>query len=258
MAKVFFLLLISHVALAQQPPRQFSIDEMRLKTIFLYQPISKDSAFSGSGFIVKFGTRYLLTTARHVAAGLHNAFIVFPRPGKAHADFLLNDCVYAVGDWKKDDSSDISIIEIKPTRKLTIDILELAAIPFENILGDTHTFDAIVEVGMFGYPIMDNLGKRFSPLVFEGPLASDGLISGSYEAGGKTFYCDYFYLQTPSMQGLSGGPVCAGYSKAGMFQGLFTILVGITSGTAFDNTGGKSAEITPSIYLVKIIEKDFQ
>lgn len=68
----------------------------------------------------------------------------------------------------------------------------------------------------------------------------------------------FFFLQDPSIGGLSGGPVWdllqpQIIDNRQIVRGGIPVCCGIVHGTLSDGTGGKLAAITPSFYLVELI-----
>lgn len=63
--------------------------------------------------------------------------------------------------------------------------------------------------------------------------------------------CAFYYLNIPSIQGMSGGGVYNGLLGYGNRYGGDgkTYMLGIMHGTKGDNTGGKLAVVTPSYYI---------
>jgi len=252
------LLIFILTAVAVSQPRLdmsnlFTINQLSRKAIFLTQPSDIGiKSISGTSFILKIKERYILITAKHVAKNITpSAKLVFPLNNSG--SYVINLGVLAgLNDWKHHNSADLSAIEIKTTKESLKLTLDTAAFPLEHFTLDE--FPVGSDVIMIGYPILDVIGKKFSPLFFETKISSIAITQPCIDNTDKNL-CETFFLQSPSFQGLSGGPVISGVRRSGIILTDRTYVLGIVSATAVDNTGGKAAKIVPIKYLNDLLEK---
>ena len=103
----------------------------------------------------------------------------------------------------------------------------------------------------YGYILFDMSKNNYSPESIIVNFATIGPKMTKIE----NYLSYFFFLQLPSVQGLSGGPVFEG-GQIGMsnFTYNLTRCIGIVSGTHFDNTGGKISLVTPAYYIKDLIK----
>jgi hypothetical protein len=242
-----FFIFLSSISVKSQSDTLLNLDQLADATVLLQQPNPDGTAHSGSGTLFKKGTRYFIITASHVSqVMLDNSIVVFHSMGDVgQLELLKNLIVGHKINWENHPSPDIAICEIIPTSK-TSSIISSAAIPYQIIHSEKEAVPRHIEIQVLGYPILDVEQKYFSPFSFK-TNASSGLLT-RLRADTKT-PCIFFYLQSPGMQGFSGGGVYAGVEAAMMVGLNKTYFIGITHGTESDTTGGKFEAVTPSFYI---------
>lgn len=260
--KTFEMLLLLNAlifvvnAQVPNPPKfdLYPISKLVRKVVLIQQPPKaiNSAGISGSGFLLKAESRYFLITARHVAREMKaNAQIVFPMTSNS-AKIIALARISPNKTWDHHATADISLLELQPRSAIEKLDFDTASFPIENLSADIFSLSS--EVVMMGYPILDVIGKNFSPLIFETRISSI-LLSQPCVEGNDQNLCDAFFLQSPSYQGLSGGPVIVGIGRSGFTTTDRTMVIGVTSGTMSDNTGGKAAKITPLFYLNDLLKK---
>jgi hypothetical protein len=251
---VFFL----SFSFAQLKPGEtnYTLDELSFKTQLLFKN-PKEKPKSGTSFILTNGRRYFLVSAHHVINTFtENDLIAFPIAENKALVSPLSSITKKPFVWHSHDSADVSTIEIFPDVNVTKELLDSVSVPNNNIYSGRQPVPKTYDVAMFGYPFVDELGKNFSPIQVETKPAS-GLMSSYYERQGKSFMANVFYLQSPSMQGMSGGPVFYGYFLNNLYVKVNTMLIGVNTAVRGDTTGGKFAMVMPSYYLIDLVNKAY-
>ena len=219
------------------------LDHIAAATVLLEEP----NVGSGSGTIIKQGTRFYILTAAHVAKLLSDkSTITFPTANDSKQSVALKNLV--VGHqviFQVHPLADLALVEIIPTPISISETVNANAIPYELIHSERESVPRHLEVYALGYPFLDVKGEFFSPLSFK-TNPSSGLLNRPRLDTGDT--CVFFFLQAPSVQGFSGGGVYLGVFSAIMFIKR-TFLIGVTHGTVGDNTGGKFEAVTPAFYI---------
>lgn len=210
------------------------------------------STFTGTGLIISHKGICFLVTAGHVAIHLKKNLtsVAFSLPGDMPGIILL-DQITAEHNWRVHEIGDVALIQLTPKAPGVEDLLERIAFPSVNMMG-IETVPNYFDVVFIGYPVIEDKMKHLSPINLTCKLAS-GLIT---QKASNDKLCTIFYLDRPSIQGMSGGGVFCSMSRPGVTMGYTnrTLLIGIMSGTRFDNTGGKLAEVMPTFYLEELLK----
>ena len=211
---------------------------------------------TGTGFLVKRGTRTFLVTAQHVASSLTARSIATLRlPDKSGRVVPLKK--FLLGEWRMHPSADAAAVEIAPS----LEGIELSnsALSYELISPEPVTPSRSLRLAVIGFPLSLGLGKTVSPITRETMAASGPLDLPRFD---NHVVSAFFLLQDPSVGGFSGSPVCdfhlpSLYSGEITFRSGGVICYGLVHGTISDNTGGKFAAIVPSIFIRQLIDQWF-
>jgi len=224
-----------------------SIDDLSNTSVLLYQPITKDSAKTGTGNIIVASHKYFILTAAHVIEGFNPlAKVVFHLPGDKPLPVDLTDLTKGNLKWQIHPVADLAIIQIFPNTPEIDSICLKYGFPGDKLSSGDTLPPRNSEFAFFGYPIFDPKPTHFSAISFDGRLAS-GFITGK-RADTHT-QSDFIYMNVPSMQGCSGSGVYFNFASFITTFGGGTWMIGIIHGVAGDETGGKLAMITPLSYL---------
>ncbi len=228
-------------------------EQLSNSTVMLYQPLNSDSAKIGTGTIITNGDRYFILTASHIVKILkNNAMVVFHYTGDKAGSFPLKDLLKNnTSDWKHHKNADMALAELEPTIEIVKKYLKDWSFPFKQIYDKKEMASMDAELTFFGFPILDLEGEHFSPLIFSANRSSGLITQQRYD---EKIKCNFFYLNSPSVQGCSGSGVFFGVKKL-ITVGKTTMLIGIIHGTQKDNTGGKMAAVIPSYYLNDILKE---
>ena len=229
-------------------------DEISLMTVMLYQQIDQsDNAKIGTGTIIEHEKRFYLLTAAHVAKDLKLNGKMFFKVGndeKYSIDLILQSLTL---NWKYHNEADIALIELHPSNKDIEKRFRDFSVSSDNIYDGNELIWKEVELTYFGFPVVDQNGQHFSPLVFASNHYASGLITQKLNYLDKK--CSVFYLDKPSIQGASGSALYLAVKKNVEINTLDrTIMIGVVSGTFNDNTGGKLAIIMPSFYIWDLLK----
>jgi hypothetical protein len=210
----------------------------------------------GSGILIAHENRCFIATASHVARILNDSSDLIMKgdndnPIKLKIIELSKNIPIK---WRFHDKADVAILEITP-RKNTINLFSKRFYPFEAIFDKLQGFSRDNQLTVFGFP--EGLGAegKFSPLTFRTYLAS-GLIA-FMRADTKT-PCEFYILENPGVGGYSGGPVIdlsVFHQGGATMRGNGTTLYGLMHSTISDATGGKLAAVTPSYFLVELLNE---
>ncbi|MFA6247619.1 MAG: hypothetical protein WC615_11810 [Mucilaginibacter sp.] len=240
----------------QLPKRDSSItaDDLGNLTVMLYQPLSNSM---GTGTIIKHNNLYYLLTASHVAKLMHESAKIIFHVGEDMPGIL--DLVMLTKhhelQWLHHPIADLSIIQLIPFNEDTRSRLAKTSFPSSWILpsnvGISNIGDGF-DFTYLGYPIVELELKHFSALIFHSKRTSGLITQNRLEQ--KNIKCDFYFLDKPSMQGCSGSGVYISVRNSSMYTAADkTYLVGVIHGTQGDDTGGKLAMITPSMYIYDLL-----
>lgn len=249
---VIILITINLLISAQRKESLWTQDEISNATVLLYQQTSDTTSKIGTGTIVYSNERYFLLTASHIAIILQNTSkIVFQLENNKPAIIDLHMLVKRpVFDWHHHPVADISLLEIFPNNDIIKKLLKDYSFPFKQIASFKKLPAKEADLTFLGYPMLDLDMEYFSPLVFNGNLASGLITQKRYDTNTKS---SFFYLNVPSIEGCSGSGVYFSVKKGFYYGGKLTVLIGVVHGTKTDNTGGKLAAITPSYYIKDLL-----
>jgi len=148
----------------------------------------------------------------------------------------------------------VSALEIFP-KENTVQYFANRFFPSELIFPKLEAFDRDIQLTVFGFPSGLGSGGKFSPLTFRTYLASGVIALPRFDTQTP---CNFYLLENPSMGGYSGGPVIdisIVMQNGTAMTGEGTKLYGIIHGTINDETGGKLSAITPSAYILDLLEQ---
>ena len=212
---------------------------------------------TGTGMFISKGDKLFIVTAGHVAKDIDfKGYVVLKghddKPIKINiTDLLLNNTV----KWKANKNADVSVLELHPKKWIFDEgYLNNRFLPSSIFYDSLKSISREVILTTFGFPLGLGISGFFSPLTYR-TFASSGLITMSRFDNKKL--ATFILLENPSTGGYSGGPVFdLGKIETGimiMTKGTGTICYGLIHGTISDDTGGKIAAITPSFYILELL-----
>jgi len=249
------LLFITFKAFCQER-QTFTKDQLLRCCVKLISPKG-----SGSGVFMLDNQDLYLITASHVAVDIDASSIIIidginHMPVKiylAKISKVINNGL----SWNLHKSADIAILKLSLTKETEgLKSYGLPLIYFSPKLEAPKRDQELTTFG-FAFGLGDN--PKFSPLTMKSYPASD-LININNPTDPKIL-TTYFFLEGPSIQGYSGGPVFdLGYQSLGggtttAYTGQGTVCYGILTSTLADNTGGKLGGVIPSYYLYELLGK---
>lgn len=195
-----------------------------------------------------------IVTASHVAKTTDEKtnIVVATKDGRSQTIPLkkLGD----IRNWRHHSVADISAFMIQITDD-NCHWLQGRFLPLDHINTEKKVVSRDYELTAIGFPHGLGTEGSFSPFTFRS-YASSGFVT--LQRADTHTLSEFFCLENPSVGGYSGCPVFdLGYSTNGVMTITKekTICHGIMHGTMSDNTGGKIAMVTPTFYLLDIIDK---
>jgi len=240
--------LAAAVAFIQTPKIQIMQVDGKPHELYLKGPGDKEPKprvlmETGTAFFVVDKEALFLVTANHVARTTSQESIVTIKTEKDKPlSFPISDLT---GDgeshtWASHDQADIAALRLKPKKNL-FPHLQQHFLPLALFQEDLASPPRSRALNTLGFPLGLGIGERFSPLSRESHPAS-GLLTLSVLS--KDDPGTYFLLDSPSIGGFSGSPVCAlpgAYTRGTSFVlGGGLHCVGLVHGTVSDNTGGEN------------------
>jgi hypothetical protein len=265
---ILFTCLLSVVPSFSQTMDQFSV-----AVVFLYRteqhPVVKDGkqltelqAKFGTGFFfTPDGSTMILVTAEHVTSDMKTDFHAVVRgENDTPVDMSSEDLTGTKSvTWVSHGKEDVAVTVLHPSKDVMPKLMG-RFIPKNLISSDVTAPSRDRPLTTLGFPLALGVTEHFSPISRESKPAS-GLITLPRFDTKKP--ATFFLLSDPSIAGFSGAPLlltAAPYSTPDgkmVFPASNTppLCVGIVHGTINDDTGGKMAAITPSIYILETIDK---
>lgn len=204
----------------------------------------------GTGFIVEKNGLYYLVTAEHVARATYtNATARVKGRTADYYETFLDSVV--VGNWNISNEADVAVAVLDPNSSLFSNGGP-TVIPYDMIENQLIAPKKEDKINSLGFPL--GLGaEEFSPISLSSYPASDLISQPRADNHRKS---TFFILDSPSIPGLSGGPVIANVAAPlGVIRFGATIkLIGLTHAVQSDNTGGKFSLVVPSYYILKTLE----
>jgi len=203
----------------------------------------------GTGFFVFHNNSLYLITATHVAVKtmINTILVLSDNLGKS-TEFKLIDV--ANDRFFQHKVADICLIKINENYS---ELFKDRGFPSEQIHNNETPPSRDVELTSIGFPQGLGVENYFSPLSYRSHAASSFINLNRFDNNEQ---CTFFVLENPAMAGYSGCPIFdMGYVTYGnmIINGEKTICYGIMHGTLFDATGGKIAAVTPSCYLINLL-----
>jgi S1-C subfamily serine protease len=207
----------------------------------------------GTGFLVRSGNKPYLVTASHVAKDLGTDFkMVMPgEEGKAIIDRMQGV------RWSISPRADVAFTRLAKADQDENQRLLKRSIPEGLMTARTLPPSRDIPLIAMGYPLGLGTKGHVSPLSFETKAASGFITMERFDNRKEA---TFILLQSPSISGLSGGPVFdvgRPLLEGGRMQpreGLS--LVGLVSGVIWDKTGGKLAMIVPATEIARLLESN--
>lgn len=232
--------------------------------------LSKDSIINGKiQNLVGTGTffadiknekeRLFIVTAGHVAKLMdEKSHIIIKGKNDLPLKYQITSFVKGnVVNWKYHNDADVSILELNITKDIEeSNIMNNRFLPVSILYDSLKSLSRETILTTVGFPLGLGSEGYFSPLTFR-TFASSGLIT--LPRFDNKIKSTFILLENPVAGGYSGGPVFdLGIIETGtltMRSSKGTICYGITHGTISDGTGGKIGAITPSFFVLELINK---
>jgi hypothetical protein len=204
----------------------------------------------GTGFFVSHNNSLYLITATHVAVKTaKNTTIILSEPLGKPTEFKLNEVASKL--YFQHNIADICLYRINEEYSV---LFKDRGFPSTQIHSPETPPSRDIELTSIGFPQGLGVVDYFSPLSYRSHAASSFINFNRFD---KAQNCTFFVLENPAMAGYSGCPIFdMGYVTYGKMtiEGEKTICYGIMHGTLYDSTGGKIAAVTPSCYLMYLLE----
>lgn len=218
---------------SQRSNGRWSLDELSSITVLL---VNEQKQHSGTGTVIRHGTKFFILTAKHVAIDLDMRSTVFIKMKDRNAGvFSMKSLVGEKLNVKSHPKADVSIIELSLHKPDIDNWFYENSLPTENIYHGEYGGNLDIgrerELSFLGYPYVDGSApNRFMPMSFNCRFSSE-LQYYKLKVANILIDCDVLFLDRISIEGASGGGLYAGVSKNINFldTGL-TQLVGIISG----------------------------
>ena len=217
---------------------------------------------SGTGFLVadENPVRLFLVTAQHVATDMKTQRTITLRgDNDTPINMPLEDLVGQQNvRWVFHDREDVAVVILHPAAKI-VSSLQGHFMRMSMLVPDESAPSRDRPLTTLGFPLGIGTQERFSPISRDSKPAS-GLLT--LLRPDKHTAAVYFLLDNPSIGGFSGAPLFLfpnPYTSGGSMifpeSGGGAKCVGLINGTISDDTGGKMAAVTPSIYILETIKK---
>jgi S1-C subfamily serine protease len=244
---VLCLCLFSHPV----PARAGITDSVVPSVVFLTQEEGPGRDINyGTGFLVNRGNRPYLVTASHVAKDIGPDFnMVMPGEGGR----AVIDRMQGV-KWCVSPSADVAYTGLNRGDQENRMLL-LRSIPEKLLTARTLPPSRDIPLVALGYPLGLGAKGSVSPLSFESKPASGFITLDRFDTKKPA---TFILLQSPSISGLSGGPVfdvgrpVIEGARVETRDGVS--LVGLVSGVIWDKTGGKLAMIVPATEIDRLFK----
>jgi hypothetical protein len=258
-------ILAAAVAFIQTPkPQVVQVDgksfEVYLKPIEGGSPTRQLQFETGTGFFVANDEMLFLVTAKHVAVATSKETTLTIRvENDEPMSFPISKLTGRdeLPRWTMHDKADVAVLRLNPVADL-LPRLQKHFLHVNSLQSELAAPERTRSLTTLGFPMGLGVTEKFSPISRDAHAAS-GLLSLS--ALNRNDPGTYFLLDSPSIGGFSGSPVCimpgAYVSGASLVfaTGGGPQCIGLVSGTISDNTGGKMAAIVPSAFILETLTK---
>lgn len=216
----------------------------------------------GTGFLVTpDNSTMVLVTAEHVTTVIKSGFHVIVRgENDTPVEMSSEELTGAKSvTWITHGKEDVAVAILHPNKDI---VTKLAGhfMPRNQISSDSNAPSRDRPLTTLGFPLSLGFAGHFSPISRESKPASGLITLPRFDTHAPAIF---FLLGDPSIAGFSGAPLLLiptpFSSSTGVMSfpimGTPVLCVGIVHGTINDDTGGKMAAVTPSIYILETIEK---
>lgn len=216
---------------------------------------------NGTGFFVLKGQTPYLVTAAHVAQKMKStAKVILRGEGDRPVSFNLLELIEKSPrpTWVFHNEADIAVLLLSPSQNV-IQHIQNRFFSFDDLVSAESSPKRERVLLVLGFPLGLGVEGRFSPVSQEFKASSGLLRMSRFDSRTLT---TFFLLDRPSVSGFSGAPIfetAAPYHEGAalVFPGINQRpkCVGVVHGTVFDNTGGKFAAVTPSVFIAETIAR---
>ncbi len=223
--------------------------------------VREDFTELGTGFFVADAVGNLfLVTAEHVALDMKSdAVVTIQGVNDMPLNYPIQELTGTMGiKWVLHDSEDVAVLLLHPDPVISSSLQHHFSRK-EILSTETAAPSRDRPVTTLGFPLGLGIQGHFSPISRESRPAS-GLVTLISPTTKKPTV--FFLLDNPSIGGFSGAPLLVlptPYTSGGGLvfphTGTGPICVGVITATISDETGGKMAAVTPSVYIVETINK---
>lgn len=268
--------------LSAMPSLSQTLDQFAGSSVFLYRtnpnPVLKNGKpviqNGKKVFETKYGTGFLVTvddnnlflvTAEHVAKDIKSDFHVIVRGDNDTPIDMPSEELTGTKNvtWIAHGVEDVAVLRLHPGKdifaKLTGHFMQTLLIS-----SDSKSPGRERTLVVLGFPLTLGAAGHFSPISRESKPSSGLITLPRFDTKKLAIF---FLLSDPSIAGFSGAPVLLTAAPYTLPSGAMvfpetggptrpsTHCVGIVHGTISDETGGKMAAITPSMYILETIDK---
>jgi hypothetical protein len=220
----------------------------------------------GTGFLVSpDNTTMLLVTADHVSVDVKSDFRAIVRGDGDSAIEMSSEELTGTKNvvWISHEKEDVAVTILHPSNNIRS---KLAGrfMPTNLISSDVNAPSRDRPLTTLGFPLTLGATGHFSPISRESKPSSGWVTLPRFDTHTPA---NFFLLADPSIAGFSGAPLFLTAAPYAMPNGAMVFpetggptstpirCVGIVHGTLSDDTGGKLAAVTPSIYILETIDK---
>ena len=209
---------------------------------------------TGSGMFVSHSNHYYVVTAKHVADGMNDSTELWTGLGFGKATNISFKTMHnrQFKGWLTNSHANVDVVVMPLT--FPLDPLVFQKHFINDVLSDPKSLPSReTRLTTLGFPLASGMqltvGDDWSP------FSRDSSLSSGFQHDGYTFY-----LQDPSVQGYSGGPVFDLGKPISVGNNYITSqdrglhCIGITTATLLDDTGGKMANVIGIRALLEIIQ----
>lgn len=217
---------------------------------------------SATGFLVTTdGANMFLVTAEHVAAVLKSDFRATLRGTSDTPIDVSSEELTGTKNviWVSHGKEDVAVTILRPAEKIVSNMTG-RFMQRALISSDRDAPSRERPLTTLGFPLGLGVQEHFSPISRDSLPVSGLLTLPRFDTHTPA---NFYLLDNPSIAGFSGAPVflfpkpyTSGAALAFPDPTKFPLkCVGLVHGTIYDDTGGKMAAITPSVYILETIDK---
>ena len=222
-----------------------------------FEPLTE--TYYGSGVFFTLNNHPYLVTASHIAKQMTPTASAVVK-GRNDEPIIIFFSDFALGkdglNWINHEHADVSVLPINIANKGVLEKLQKHFLSADILVRDQNAPNRDTSLTTLGFPLQLGTKGKFSPISKTSKPASGCF---TYPRFNTHYPTTFFILEDPSIGGFSGAAVfeLPGIKLKGntMTTQPNIRCYGIMHGTLSDNTGGKLAAVTPSIYILETLQK---